>query len=96
MPNDVAMLTVMHTLTKDIPAAIDVIKANYSGPIGAYAHWGKLIKTNWRFNDMISATAYADEAQKWIDAGIQLVGGCCGIGPEHIRVLTQRFGRVSG
>ncbi|MGH3006689.1 MAG: homocysteine S-methyltransferase family protein [Gaiellaceae bacterium] len=25
----------------------------------------------------------------WIDRGAQLVGGCCGIRPEHIRALAD-------
>jgi S-methylmethionine-dependent homocysteine/selenocysteine methylase len=28
-------------------------------------------------------------AQKWVDAGASMVGGCCGISPEHIGVLAQ-------
>ncbi|TVR13308.1 MAG: hypothetical protein EA401_07055 [Planctomycetota bacterium] len=29
--------------------------------------------------------------QAYIDAGAALVGGCCGVGPEHIRAMAQRF-----
>jgi S-methylmethionine-dependent homocysteine/selenocysteine methylase len=28
-------------------------------------------------------------AQKWVAAGATMVGGCCGIGPEHIRALAD-------
>ncbi|TDQ57927.1 S-methylmethionine-dependent homocysteine/selenocysteine methylase [Mesocricetibacter intestinalis] len=35
--------------------------------------------------------AYLNWAQKWIDAGAGMVGGCCGIGPEHIRVLAENL-----
>jgi S-methylmethionine-dependent homocysteine/selenocysteine methylase len=28
-------------------------------------------------------------AQKWVAAGATMVGGCCGIGPEHIRALAE-------
>jgi S-methylmethionine-dependent homocysteine/selenocysteine methylase len=30
---------------------------------------------------------YASFAQEWIGAGATIVGGCCGIAPEHIRAL---------
>ena len=92
LPDGVPMITIMHSLTTDIPASLDVIHANYSGPSGAYAHWGEFVMPNWQFNDMISAEAYADEAQKWVDAGVKLIGGCCGIGPDHIQELAKRFG----
>lgn len=31
---------------------------------------------------------YLAWAQEWVDAGATLVGGCCGIGPEHIQRLA--------
>ncbi|HBG19063.1 MAG TPA: hypothetical protein DDY32_07240, partial [Desulfobulbaceae bacterium] len=27
----------------------------------------------------------------WIDMGARLIGGCCGIGPAHVRELKRRF-----
>ncbi len=35
---------------------------------------------------------YADSAAEWIGLGAEIVGGCCEIGPSHIRVLADRFG----
>jgi S-methylmethionine-dependent homocysteine/selenocysteine methylase len=32
---------------------------------------------------------YLDWAQKWVAAGATMVGGCCGIGPDHIRALSK-------
>jgi S-methylmethionine-dependent homocysteine/selenocysteine methylase len=32
---------------------------------------------------------YQSFAQSWIDAGATIVGGCCGIGPEHIGALAE-------
>jgi S-methylmethionine-dependent homocysteine/selenocysteine methylase len=32
---------------------------------------------------------YASFAQQWIDAGATIVGGCCGITPEHIYALSN-------
>lgn len=30
-------------------------------------------------------------AQRWVDAGATIVGGCCGIGPDHIEALAQEL-----
>lgn len=38
----------------------------------------------------VTIKSYADEAEKWIDAGATIVGGCCSIMPEHIAELSQR------
>ncbi|KOR16179.1 homocysteine S-methyltransferase family protein [Acinetobacter soli] len=35
--------------------------------------------------------AYLQFAKQWQDAGASMIGGCCGIGPEHIQKLSQFF-----
>lgn len=32
---------------------------------------------------------YLDWAKKWVACGATMVGGCCGIGPDHIRALAD-------
>jgi S-methylmethionine-dependent homocysteine/selenocysteine methylase len=56
-----------------------------------YAHSGEWIDPNWQFIDMISPEDYLTAAQRWIELGTQIIGGCCGIGPEHIRLLRERL-----
>lgn len=93
---DTPLISIMHTLTQDITPSLTVLKEHWSmptgGAMGVYAHSGEFIMPNWQFIDMISPEAYAAEAQKWVADGVQLVGGCCGIGPEHIRVLKEVLG----
>jgi S-methylmethionine-dependent homocysteine/selenocysteine methylase len=37
--------------------------------------------------------AYLDCARQWVGAGASIVGGCCGIGPEHIGALAAGLAR---
>lgn len=37
----------------------------------------------------VTPELYAEFAQEWRDAGASIVGGCCGVGPEHIRALAR-------
>jgi methionine synthase I (cobalamin-dependent) len=39
---------------------------------------------------MISPEDFATQAQGWLEMGVQLIG-CCGITPEHIRLLKERL-----
>ncbi|TQV77863.1 homocysteine S-methyltransferase family protein [Denitrobaculum tricleocarpae] len=32
---------------------------------------------------------YRDFARSWVDAGARIIGGCCGIGPDHIAALRD-------
>ena len=38
----------------------------------------------------LGPSAYADFADRWIDAGATIIGGCCETGPEHIKELLRR------
>ena len=86
-----AAVTVMHTLTEDIAPALEIVRQHWSGPTGVYAHSGKWIDPNWQFVDMISPEVYLTLAQQWVEMGAQMIGGCCGIGPEYIRLLKERL-----
>ena len=81
----------MHTLTEDTPPALREVTRRWSGPVGAYPHSGEFIMPHWQFTDMISAEDFATEAEGWLDLGTRLVRGCCGIGPEHVRLLKERL-----
>lgn len=36
----------------------------------------------------LTPAKYADIAMQWVDAGATIVGGCCEVGPDHIRALA--------
>lgn len=38
---------------------------------------------------------YVDFARQWIDKGARIIGGCCGIGCEHIQHLSSKFKAVT-
>ena len=42
-----------------------------------------------QIRDDLGPTAYLAWAKRWVASGANLVGGCCGIGAEHIRVLAD-------
>ena len=47
-------------------------------------------RPNWIFVNMISPEGYLAESNKWIDEfGLQIVGGCCGIGIQHVELLKS-------
>lgn len=86
---DVSLVFIMHTEVEYIEACLDVLQANRPGPIGVYAHSGKFVAPNWIFDDTISPEDYASAAKSWSQRGVQVIGGCCGIGVEHMALLSQ-------
>ena len=66
--------------------------------IGAYANAFppqlKDAQANEGLNELradLTPASYLDWAQQWIQDGATLIGGCCGIGPEHITVLSKKL-----
>nr|AAC44507.1 msh [Agrobacterium tumefaciens] len=41
--------------------------------------------------DDLNPSGYLQFAQRWVSAGATIIGGCCGIGPEHIAELKDTF-----
>lgn len=82
---------IMHTETTEAAGAFAILRSRWRGKLGVYAHSGVFIMPNWQFSDIISPEGYAHEARKWVEMGAHIVGGCCGIGPDHIRLLKKHF-----
>ena len=82
---------IMHTEVADTIPALGVLRRHSSSPLGAYPHSGRFIMPNWVFENIISPEEYAGEALRWVEMGAQVIGGCCGIGPDHIRLLKNRL-----
>jgi S-methylmethionine-dependent homocysteine/selenocysteine methylase/SAM-dependent methyltransferase len=53
-------------------------------PLGVYPNLGYLSAAGWRHEASIGGAEYAKLALQWRDEGAQLIGGCCGVGPEHL------------
>ena len=87
---------VMHTKVDVISPALEVVFEHWSGPVCVYAESGEFITPNWQFDDIITPEDHAEEAAAWVESGVQIVGGCCGINPEHIAALKQRLPSHAG
>ena len=88
------MVIVMHSEVEYIIPSLEVMKEKWDGPLGAYAHSGYWSRPDWNFDAVISPDDYLREAEGWVEAGARLIGGCCGIGPEHIRLLSENLTRA--
>ena len=84
-----SVLSMMHSETHLGRAAVEVMRANYDGPLGVYPNAGYWQRPNWTFIDTITPDYFWQEAQAWIEGGAQIIGGCCGTGPEHIQAVAQ-------
>ena len=84
---DIELLAIMHTETNIVDACLDVTDQHWDGPVGVYAQVGDWNGTNWFYDDTVTAEDHAALNAGWIERGVQVIGGCCGIGPGHIEAL---------
>lgn len=79
-------------------AALLEAAAHSQLPLGVYANAFEPSDNKRGANEGISELRrdtqppnYLRWAKEWVDQGASLVGGCCGIGPEHIAALSAAF-----
>ena len=82
---------IMHSHVKHTDAGLDELRKIWQGLLMAYAESGHFVPPSWKFENTISEHDYLSYARHWKDSGAQIIGGCCGIGPEHIRVLKDNL-----
>ena len=87
-------ILVMHSDLKITEQAVNEISEGHNGVVGAYPNAGYWIKPHWQFVDEISPDFYLSEAKSWVSSGAQIIGGCCGVGPEHITAIAKLKGKV--
>jgi len=77
----------------DCTLALRELAKHSKRPFGAYAHIGRFDPPDWMFTDEYPPQKYLEAATEWVAAGAQLIGGCCGTTPDHIRLLKDALPR---
>ena len=84
---DVAAAGVMHSESNVTGDALTVLRTRFTGPLMAYPDSGYFKMPHWHFEDVIPPKEFLRYATEWVKSGVQIIGGCCGLSPEHIAIL---------
>ena len=95
LPLDADVLSIFHSTIEDTSAAIPVVRSKWKGPLGAYPEAGRKDYVQ-AFADPNAENPHSlDEwvatARRWTESGVQVIGGCCGMGLDHIRALEGQL-----
>ena len=85
------VLGVFHARIAATTEALRVVQAQWAGPVVSYPDSGRedFIET-WRDMSLSNEESPEDlthESAKWVDMGVQVIGGCCGFGADYIEPL---------
>ncbi len=76
---DFALAAVMHSPPAAVLPALQLLRRRWPGPLGAWAE------------TELTPEEYVQAAATWVQAGAQVLGGCCGTTPAHIAALRARW-----
>lgn len=63
-------------------------------PIGAYPNIGSYLEYEWDWSTCPTPEEFLNHARQWVEEGMQIIGGCCGARPAHIRALVEGLAPV--
>ncbi len=74
-----------------VPGMISWLRDFTDMPLGAYPNLGRYLDPGWKFDDKIGPEEYAQLALGWRKEGAQIVGGCCGVTPDHMKAVRAKL-----
>jgi S-methylmethionine-dependent homocysteine/selenocysteine methylase/SAM-dependent methyltransferase len=72
-----------------VPGMISWLRDFTDIPLGVYPNLGYLGGSQWRFDESIGPDEYAELALAWRSEGAQIIGGCCGVTPDHVSAAVK-------
>jgi homocysteine S-methyltransferase len=84
------------TQPKFILPLIGELKQATRKPVVVYPNSGEGWDAEHRcWTGVSDAAGFGRLAREWVDAGAQIIGGCCRTGPDHIRAIRESLTRIS-
>jgi homocysteine S-methyltransferase len=80
---------VMHTGSDLVAEALDGLRRHFHGPLMVYPDGGYFEMPDWQFVDVIAPERFEQYAREWFSAGVQIIGGCCGLTVAHIEAVAR-------
>ena len=82
-------MAVFHSRIENMTAGLQVMLDEWSGPVMAYPDAGRPTMANRTVVNGESTSEFTNAAKEWVEMGTQVVGACCGFGPDYIEPLRR-------
>jgi S-methylmethionine-dependent homocysteine/selenocysteine methylase len=93
MPLGGDVISVFHSPVEATTASIPIVRKKWKGPIAVYPDASRHDYVSPRedssFENPTSVKQFIKLSQDWVQAGAQIIGTCCGFGPEYIEPLRK-------
>ena len=78
-----SVMGIMHSQVAAMDAGLAMLQRLWDGPVMAYPEATE--------EHSMTPETFADHGRRWVDGGVNIIGGCCGTTVEHIRALVARL-----
>ena len=93
--HEVDVMGIMHTKADALLPALEMLKRHWSGRLLAYPDFVDERKAQEAdeipLDEVVPDDVFVDYCMRWVDAGVQVLGCCCGYTVSHIAALTERL-----
>jgi S-methylmethionine-dependent homocysteine/selenocysteine methylase len=79
----------------EVKETVEWLRERTTLPVGCYPNLGRHAGPRWEFDAETGPDQYARLGSSWLEAGATIVGGCCGVTPEHIAALRKAVEEAS-
>ena len=92
------VIGIMHTHVALVAPALEMLRRQWSGRLMVYpdAGGGTGRGSGWTFDESVSPAVFAEACREWADAGVRILGGCCGLWVDHIEAMVAALGDRGG
>ncbi|MDE2998578.1 MAG: homocysteine S-methyltransferase family protein [Gemmatimonadota bacterium] len=77
-----------------VPGMISWLRDFTDLPLGVYPNLGRYLDPGWKPDENVEPRRFAALAGAWREEGAQIVGGCCGVTPDHIAEARKTLART--
>ena len=74
-----------------VPGMVSYLRDFTDIPLGVYPNLGYFTNDGWKSDAGVGAAEYAAMALTWREEGAQIIGGCCGVGPDQIAAAAKKL-----
>jgi methionine synthase I (cobalamin-dependent) len=80
---------IMHSTIEATHPGLYILFENWNGPVMAYPETLRPDRQNGDPSPSATPAEFSDACRSYVEAGVQIVGGCCGTTIEHIRAMVD-------
>ena len=87
---------IMHSSVESTYPGLQVLFERWGGPVMAYPEAMRFDSVSHLARVLVEPEDFASHCRRWVEGGVQIIGGCCGTTVSHIRAMVDALSERPG